>query len=345
MRVIELAGDPQQIGRAHGEELRNEIEETVSIYRNVLGLSERAETAHGARIERTIRSFDEGLADEIEAIAAGAGQPTSAIFVLNGRSELMGAATDACTTMHMPSAGLLGQTWDWIDLLEPLVVVLRVRPNDAPAYVTMTEPGIAAKIGCNEAGVGVTLNFLYAPGPLNGVPIHALLRALLTCRTADDATRVVLRAGHGRAGAVHVAGSDGWGMSVEHLGHRTIRQLTRDEPHAHTNHSPLDPLSGGELLDNSTARLERAAQLLHATPPDTPASMLGALADRQGDHPICARYVSFGPVNVGTVATVVMDLRGRRLHVRVGPDADAAAVLVVDIGGQRGLVPHEFELT
>ena len=46
---------------------------------------------------------------------------------------------------------------------------------------TFTEAGLLAKTGLNDAGLGVTLNFLAsdADGGLDGMPIHLLLRMLL----------------------------------------------------------------------------------------------------------------------------------------------------------------------
>ena len=48
-------------------------------------------------------------------------------------------------------------------------------------FVTLTEAGILAKIGLNDAGLGVCLNLLdtTADGGLDGTPIHLLLRQVL----------------------------------------------------------------------------------------------------------------------------------------------------------------------
>jgi isopenicillin-N N-acyltransferase-like protein len=68
--------------------------------------------------------------------------------------------------------------------------VLRLQPDDGPSIVTLVEAGMTGKIGFNQHRLGVCLNFLghtsdARPGEI-GVPIHCLLRAVMSCRTLDE---------------------------------------------------------------------------------------------------------------------------------------------------------------
>jgi hypothetical protein len=176
---------------------------------------------------------------------------------------------------------------------------------------------------------------MYADGPLLGVPIHVLLRRLLGAASEDDASEVLARAGAGRAGSVHVASGRGWGRAVEYLGDATheVDVATDVDGTAliHTNHSVHDPRSGGVWLDNSSARLARTRDLVDAETLRTVGELFAVLGDRDGEHPICAAYLPFGPVGIGTVAAVVSDLRRSTLFVRMGPDP-TAPITAVPVG-------------
>jgi hypothetical protein len=251
--VFELHGDPIERGRSHGRQLRAEIGACIDIYRLAIGLPDDQLLAAGLRGAANVERFSPSIAAEISAIADGAGLDHRWIHVLNARSELMSAAGDGCTSIFVPDLGLLGQSWDWIEPLEDLAFVATVAPDDGPAFATLTEPGIVAKIGVNDAGR-----------------------------------------------------------------HREISVLD-GAPVVRTNHLPGRAETAGRLVENSSARLDTATALVPSVT-DT-ASLLAVLADRRDPtHPICAPYRPLLGTAVGTVATVVMDLHARLLHVRRGPD-------------------------
>ena len=306
------------MGLAHGEALREQIHRCVEIYRAVFAMPDETvrSMAHGhlRRIER----FAPGAAVEMSAIAIGAAVEPHWIVALNARSELMSSTHDGCTAIFVPQHALLGQTWDWLDVLEPLVAVVIAEPDDAPAFVTLTEPGIIAKIGLNAAGIGVCLNYMYASTTKPGVPIHVLLAELLRTRTLDEVDALVRRAGPGRAGSIVIGTAAGEGRCIEYIGDRHVERPLNG-PFAHTNHVDDEPDTGGPLINNSLARLARARLLLD-TVRDIE-SLDALLADRHdSDAPINAPYVPFAGARVGTTATVTMDLVARRLDVSSGPD-------------------------
>lgn len=332
--VVDVRGAPREVGRAHGRALRDAIGRCLAIYTMALARPESALRAVAASVDARIRAFAPDLADEIEGIAEGAGEEPWRIYVLNARSELMAGGVDGCTAVFVPRRGLLGQTWDWLAALEPLVAVLRIERPDGSRLATLTEPGMVGKIGCNAAGIGVCLNFLYAPGPHDGVPVHVLLRDLLHQRDLAAARARLDAAGAGRAANVLIGSARDGGVDVAWLGRaRIVTEITRGA-FVHTNHAGDDPATGGPLYDNSLARLARARALAGALA--TPAAMLALLGDRQdATHPICASYRPFPlvpAVDVGTVAAVVMELRAGRLHVRRGPDP-AGPVATVPLDG------------
>jgi isopenicillin-N N-acyltransferase-like protein len=317
--VIELVGDPKTRGHQLGTKRRDHIQACIDIYRLVIGWPDHELLEAGARSATVIEQFDPTIAAEIDAIASGAGVDRRWVHMLNARSELMAAAGDGCTAVFVPEHGVLGQTWDWLEPLEALAVVVRVVPDEGPSYATLTEPGIVAKIGANDAGIGTCLNFLYAPGPHRGVPVHVLLRAILGCADAEQVTEVIERAGAGRAANVLVATASGRGWNLGFAGeHREVTELD-DQAIVRTNHLPGRPETAASLLDNSQARLNDASALAPGV--TDVESLLALLADQSHpDHPICAAYQPLLGTSVGTVATVVADLCRHTLHLRRGPD-------------------------
>lgn len=222
IRVGSFRGSRTEVGLAHGEEFAPLIREVLDIYRLVLGRSDADLHEATQPFEQLIRSRAPDAADEIDAIARGAGLPTWQIHLLNSRSELMGVLRDGCTTIYDPRTGVLAQTWDWLGALEPLVVVLDIVDDRQRRIVSMTEPGIIAKIGMNCCGIGVSLNFLEALTPADGVPVHVLLAELLRCDDLDTTRRVVATLGEGRY--AHVTVADGAGDATLH---RFLGPVTR----------------------------------------------------------------------------------------------------------------------
>jgi len=332
--VIDLRGSPREIGRGHGEALRRSIAAALGIYSLALARGEDELRAIGERVAGRVRAFSPDLAEEIGGIAEGAGVAAHRIHVLNARSEIMAGANDGCTAVFAPGPGVLGQNWDWLELLEPLVAVLRIERSDGARLATLTEPGMVGKIGCNEAGLGVCLNFVYANGPLDGVPVHVVLRDLLHQRDLAAARARADAAGEGRAANVLVGTAREGGFDVTWLGQRRVLTPISRAPFSHTNHVADDRASGGPFWDNSLARLARARALDAGV--TSLAGLLSLLADRADDeHPICRDYAPLDlvpGVRVGTVATVAMELGAGRLHVRKGPNPEAP-MQVVEVGG------------
>ena len=89
-------------------------------------------------------------------MAAGAGVPLKALLALNARTEVMaGVGPTECSVVG--AGGLLAQNWDWHP---ESATVIQIVEHDQGWFVTLTEAGILAKIGLNDAGLGVCLNLL-----------------------------------------------------------------------------------------------------------------------------------------------------------------------------------------
>jgi isopenicillin-N N-acyltransferase-like protein len=104
-----------------------------------------------------------------------------------------------CTSMCVDGTGSLdgqawfAQNWDWVGRQRPALVILQSYDAQGRAFTTLTEGGMLAKIGMSEGGLAIGLNILRSikDGASPGVPVHVVLRHLLSCQSVAQA-RVAL---------------------------------------------------------------------------------------------------------------------------------------------------------
>jgi len=134
--------------------------------------------------------------------------------------------------------------------MDSLPVLLKLpRRGDTPRILTMTEPGILAKVGFNDQGVGVCLNFLAGPPPAavpTGLPVHCLLRLALSCGTLRGSEEL-LKASP-RHCACHILLADALGQfrMLEFFG--TSLECAAADPLAHNHGAGAEeaPIEGAE---------------------------------------------------------------------------------------------------
>ena len=210
---LEAAGAPGDLGMAQGRAFGERIRSNLRFYLDWLSESGRFSvadlTARAARFEPVLADHLPDILEEIDGIARGAGLSLEEILLINARTdvramtvaELEGSSPPGCTALALTgtvdgrSALALSQNWDWDPALADAPVVLRLRPSNGPALVSLVEAGMTGKIGFNEHRLGVCLNFLAhatdaRPGEV-GVPIHCLLRAVMNCRDIDEAETLI----------------------------------------------------------------------------------------------------------------------------------------------------------
>ncbi|MBP88417.1 MAG: hypothetical protein CMJ64_17170 [Planctomycetaceae bacterium] len=337
-RQVTIVGNAQQRGRSYGEQLADEILQTVKVYRELLPRSDDFLLAGGERVRNYLKSLDPNLGGDLVAEIDAIGEAIRGrydfdarwLYALNARTELLGLGVDECTSVCFQETGLLGQNWDWARALEERVVFMTIVPDDGPTIWMLTEPGIIGKIGMNSSGVGACLNILRCRRdslPIDGLPIHLVLRAILNSESLNEA-RETLMAYHIDTASNILAG-DGAGacFDVEFAGTEQ-RWLAYDAAVTlHTNHYCADGthLNAGfeDELQSSFNRYARGSELVSKLSAFGLAEMDELLCDQSGDLPINREYVpyaGFPPQHtVGTVATLLMDLRNRQLYLRRGP--------------------------
>lgn len=324
IQVVHLSGLPETRGGQLGEACREKIGAASEFYAGIFQLSEAELKAKGNHFAAIIRDFRPEFATEIQACAHTADIPDYRLFAMNARSELMTALPiGECTSVAFRPTAVLGQTWDWADTLLDLFIVVRHETPEGRRFVSVTEPGILAKIGVSAAGLGVCLNFLMSPTRYaSGVPIHVLLRAALECDHWEDIVRLADRDAHGAVGNILAASANGDILNIEGRPEGAHVEAPAGDIFAHTNHYLRgEEGATAELFANSTDRL--AATQAFAPQAGYSIDDLKRLLSNTERGPILRPFGMTSGLRVGTVCTVAMDLRERALHVRKGPTSDA----------------------
>jgi isopenicillin-N N-acyltransferase-like protein len=338
---------PRDRGFGFGRARADTVAHTVATYERIFeldrGLGAAELAARGREVEARVRAFRPALADEIEGIAAGAGQAPEAIFAINARTELLAGGAIAgnaleCSTVAMLDGdrALLAQNWDFHPDLAGARVVWTI---DEPGLTTFTEAGVVGKIGVSSAGVALAINFLGtdADGGLDGVPIHVLARALLEeVRTVQDARALIESTPVSASVAMTVAGPDaggGVGALAFELWPGGVVEVAPDRGSiAHTNHFLVAVGARDVQADcaDAPSTHDRLGQLRDAIAnglePDT-AQLAELLSSRAGAEPIFRIDDGTAPwiVRCSTLATLLFEVPSGRMWLR--GDGDAAAPL------------------
>ncbi|WP_299864093.1 C45 family peptidase [uncultured Roseobacter sp.] len=356
--IIEAAGSPTAIGAQIGAQIADRIKATIDLYKEIFAKTDAEILQAAAHFRIQIEGFAPDLAAEIIAMAEAANVDPGWLFALNARSELLSAlAVGECTSLHFSGTPYMGQNWDWLEPLEDLMVLQRITDAQGHATLMLTEPGIVGKIGLNDAGIGVCLNFLPSTNPTLGVPTHVLLRQLLSARTWEDVGGILETAGTGRSANILIASAKGLAMDIEFDGLSACNHGAETTATLHTNHYLTSDIPVAEVLfENSDARLSQARALLHGEDSRSLDRLKAILSDRSNeDHPILAPYrevPSFRGM-LGTDCSIAMDLARGEMHFRRGnkPDTGFEVVPVLKKnaltlsrrGGRTGWVARQAE--
>lgn len=130
-------------------------------------------------------------------VAEGAGVLFWTIAALNARTEILAEAgaprAGECSTLvHSGTRTTGGQCWDWHEELAAAWHIQTVS-GGTRNVAGITEYGILAKIGVNDAGVGVLFNILgHWDDAATGVPVHLVARHVLgTAGSFEEAVGIL----------------------------------------------------------------------------------------------------------------------------------------------------------
>jgi hypothetical protein len=223
MRIIDLAGTPEEIGFGHGRALADEIAAHLDRWRAHLSASGvddpiafADDLVGNSGFVDTAAELLPDLADEVAALADGAGIRPSDAWLLQLMDETWAilrppVAGLGCTTFGVVTGARTwsGQTMDLERFRLGAQAVLRILPAAAPEQIVVTMAGCLGLLGVSHAGFAVLVNALpQVPAGPDGVPVTLLLRAALAAASADAAAEVVRGARHATGQHYLIAGSE-----------------------------------------------------------------------------------------------------------------------------------------
>ena len=344
---VRVEGTSYQRGRQYGRQAAARVRLSARAYQQTFahyaGWDWPAVRREAARFEAPIGKVMPAYLEELRGIADGAGLDLADVLAINVRTEVMYAAKarQAPTTARLPAECsafacvpgpgqqdpvLIGQNWDWLLHSAQTLVVLEVRQDEGPDFVTVVEAGLLAKAGMNAAGLGLVTNALVTDADVGepGLPYHVLLRAVLDCTTVTDALQVLQVGPRSSSANYLIAHAGGAALDIEAAPGdftRLYPVYPEDGVLRHTNHFLAD-IGPADLalwaMPSSAVRLQR----LRAAGTARTLDDFGALLADHADYPhsVCAHPdPAAHPCEQGaTIASVLMDLTARRIWLAAG---------------------------
>jgi isopenicillin-N N-acyltransferase-like protein len=278
---IQLEGSPFERGRIYGKECSNLIRKGISNYsfmfESFSGMSWVEAKERAKSYIPFITEYSPQLIEEMKGIAEGANLHFDDIVTLNSRSEIVPDNTlDGCTAFGVSSSvskdgvAYVCQNWDWIRRQGDTLVILQIKQEEPlPQLLLIAEAGIISGKGLNSAGIGVCFNALSTGKGKPGVPIHILLREIMSSPTLGDAVEAVARAERASSGNFLVGTAEGEIINIESAPSDFGVLYAEKGYLAHTNHflSPniicKEKDHGKVILPDTFHRLGRINVLLN----------------------------------------------------------------------------------
>lgn len=344
IRVLEVSGGPAEIGEAHGEAERERIRRYADQFLGWLirgasiSLTEESLWAKWAPQVAVNERLAPGLIQEMRGIARGSGVPFERVFLLNSQLDVFSfrylpmVANFGCSTFAVVSEAetgqtLVGQTYDMPEFLQDYLLLLRLNPSSGPGQLVFTFTGLIGACGLNEAGIGVSINYL-SPldtglGRLHSVVVRQILAA------QNLAGALVPPVVPPRAGGAHylVADQNGNALSIETTGKRHSVFLPQKAIIAHTNHYLATELKELEYvrensIGSSLARYATLTRFCKESDDNLTLSRLKELTRNHTSFPqsICAHAQpnTAEDQRSCTVAAMINVLAERTMHVTGG---------------------------
>jgi isopenicillin-N N-acyltransferase like protein len=334
-REIEVAGWPRdmgrQIGEAAGEEIRGFCDVALSLANKFVRVSNTTADRIVAKALQCAERYSPDMVEELQGMAEAAKVSIEEVMLLQVRNQLQPESDAGCTSLSLaadgrrPSRGIVAQNWDNDPALQPFTIVLTRRPAGKPALMTVTQAGLIAYIGFNEAGIGVCLNTLPAPARSIGVPHYFTVRGIYEADSLEGAVQAVRRAD--RAIPANI-------MLVTPQGPADL-EVTLDEVHVlqdaemggvtHTNHCrhpELLAINGqfSELIQSHERqrRIDELLDLPHRSPDLD--ELKEVLRDHDGyPRSICRHTNDDARTGIWeTLFSVIIEPASRRMHVSRG---------------------------
>jgi isopenicillin-N N-acyltransferase-like protein len=341
---IKVSGSAHECGVKYGKaakkQIRYNVDYYIGLWGRICGMTEKEALKKASSTAEPIRKYDAGIYEEIEGIAEGSDSKLEEILALNTRYELLFSqvklAPGECTALAaLPDATtvghtLLAQNWDYRPGIKDGCVTLEVKQEGKPSILLHAEAGTVGHKGVNSHGLGIVVNALvsdkdsFTPYP----PLLVQCRKALNSKGLNEAMFSVLNAKRSVSSNLILAQAGGVAVDLEMSPLDTSIMVPENGYIAHTNHF-IGPRSLSvqdtfvSQIPNTVYRLSRTNATLRRW--DSRISVDGIkeiLRDHFGKpYSVCTHPdPNVVPDMQGeTIASVIMDLDERSLHITRGP--------------------------
>jgi isopenicillin-N N-acyltransferase-like protein len=354
IQPLRLEGTAYQRGLAHGETLKDKIQELVQLWQAELSAGFKLDAAQVIHrfLQRTdfvsaIEKWTPDLLDEVRGLADGCGLSFETMLAFQLLDELWASGDvvfEHCTAIGFPATAqepaYLGQTLDVETFRDGFQVILHI--TDASSETQALVPSVAGLIGfngINNRGVGLCVNALL---PLNshtdGLPVACVVRGVLSCPSAQQARDFLQRIPHACGQNYLVGGPDGV-FDLECSANQ-VAEYRPDEwkgavwhanmPLANDDYTPdfraaLDKQESSPSAQSSETRFQAVERRLEQAPIETRLEFLRqTLASRDSvQYPVCSigdKDEFNAQIALFSLASTIMKLSGDpELHVTFTP--------------------------
>ena len=198
LRVVEASGPPSQLGFEIGTQCKDLAQQMVEDCRQRLKQRRNLEWDRAKVIARKYLGFCQDsipeYVEELQGYARGAELSLDDVFTVlfyyySGEKEKIFGCTDFVVSANLTQEKhvLMAHNDDWDPKGADYLCLVRAKPQNAPAFLSVTEGGIFVSVGLNSAGLGFGMNGLSPNDTRVGIPINMVCRAMYGARTIVDA--------------------------------------------------------------------------------------------------------------------------------------------------------------
>jgi isopenicillin-N N-acyltransferase-like protein len=342
--VIEVSGNPYELGYQHGKQAREAVQKNIQFYLDLWKhFGEKKPEVilqHLHKFLPYVEKADSELIEEMKGLAEGAEVKFDHILALNCRYELTfgfmkGFLMEGCTSFGLrPEVTLdrhiyVGQNWDYKPSVEHSCIILRLKQKKKPEILMYTEAGVIGSRGFNSDGIGICLNFMWCAEDIfkPGLPAWLKVRAVLNCHNLIEGLRVLTNFEGPNSISMMIAHRDGEVLNVECAPGDTFFLFPEGGVLTHSNHYLSPRLSvkdtGINSVPDTVIRSQRSYRLFQGKKGSLDVgSITSVMSDHFGyPHSICRhRAAEVHPYEqFESLSSIIMDLTAGKMHYSYGP--------------------------
>jgi isopenicillin-N N-acyltransferase-like protein len=300
IKVVDVSGNPYEMGFQYGTacpEIGKMLEYTYQMLGGRDAATALAEKYLPMYLPPT-EAYAPEVVDEMKGIAAGVKADFQDILLLNITYEISATLTMGCTSFAAGREAtgdgnvLTGQNFDFLRMMEEVMILLKMKPAQGPNILAITTAGCLGLIGLNSAGISLNLNMLRNKDSLTpdgGVLSHVILRKLLSTENVGEAIGIITAAERRSAKNYLLASDRGDIVDVE----VTMDDLNVHSPErgilTHANHFETARFKSADIASamfpDSYVRSHRLAKLMEKDRGNLSVDIMKRLLQDHNNHP------------------------------------------------------------